>query len=512
MTEPGKEQTEPKPAAAETQPSAKSNNKKGKPPKMSKDQIAAQKAKTRAAMEELKTSMAEAQKQTLLKEAEKNQIIEDDKKAKADTEHHSLLHDELIRQYRIAQQEVADLETVKANAERDIEETKEACAAQLRVYQKKVKHLMAANQNEFSEAYYQGEQQLYQARQEQLMAQTDPERTVDLIRFDKNHIYLQNEGILTKLRTEQDRVFTQLREAFERKVEASRARNEYRTAAMRAQLEEQRIRETEELERHKNEQIKQLQEKHALAFDHIKRFFSGVTHNNLEVIKNSKAKIAQSKTLINSVRKDVDERFARRRELEEPLKAIKEENEKLHKEIDDYKRAKSKLAQNKSKIKVLEEEKRNLQLAQEVLEQRFEQLEQERDALYDQFETSIHDVRQRTEFRAFILEQKVQKMHEVLEQKEMQLQQVMQRKGLDATAISAKIEDVMAVKNARINQLEVEIRKVQEAYNNIYKSYQAKMLEYGIPQEELGFQPMPQGVAYCVDEDPENDGEEDMQE
>jgi hypothetical protein len=138
-----------------------------------------------------------------------------------------------------------------------------------------------------------------------------------------------------------------------------------------------------------------------------------------------------------------------------------------------------------------------LQLAQEVLEQRFEQLEQERDALYDQFETSIHDVRQKTEFRAFVLEQKVKRLHEELEQKEMQLQQVMRESGVDSSAISAKIDDVIAVKNARINQLEVELAKVQRAHNDILTVYEQKMLKFGIPKEDLGFTVAPPGVQFC---------------
>ena len=78
-------------------------------------------------------------------------------------------------------------------------------------------------------------------------------------------------------------------------------------------------------------------------------------------------------------------------------------------------------------------------------------------------------------------------MHDELEQKEMKLQKVMQENGIDATAISAKIDDVMAVKNAKINQLEVELSKINRSYNDLYKAFDAIMLKYGIPKDELGF-------------------------
>ena len=481
-------------------PTTGKDKKDKKPPKLTKEQIAENKAKQRQAVEELKQKIADATKKAAKAQLDQEVLENEDKAAKDDIQSLELRQDELIRQYHVAQQEVEDLESVLANTKRDIEEMKEVCAAQLRVYQKKVKHFMAANQNEFSEKYFENEQSIYQDRLEQLVALSDPERAVDLLRSDENDLLLKNDLLLTALRMDQDRQLTALREDFERRVDAIRALHEQRVTSMRQQLEEQRIRETEELEKHKNDQIKQLQEKHARAFENIKRFFSSVTHNNLEVIKTSKVKISQSKTAINTVRKDVDERFAKRKELQEPLNKLIEENERLEKDLKVYEQDKRDLENNKQKIKVLEEDKKNLELAQEVLEQRFEQLEQERDTLYDQFETAIHDVRQKTEFRAFILEQKVQKMHEGLEQKEMQLQRVMQKKGLDATAISAKIEDVMAVKNAKINQLEVELRKVQKAFNMILTSYEEKMNEYGIPKEELGFTAMPEGAEFTCDE------------
>jgi acyl carrier protein phosphodiesterase len=265
---------------------------------------------------------------------------------------------------------------------------------------------------------------------------------------------------------------------------------------MRAQLEDQRQRETAEAEQRKNDQIKQLQASNARAFDRIQHYFSGITHNNLDVIKQNKAKIAKRKIEMNAIRKAVDELNAKRRKLEEPLNELIAENEKLSKEIDVYKQDKRDLARNKAIIRVHEDELRDLQLSQEVLEQRFEQLEQERDALYDQFESSIHDVRQKTEFRAYVLEQKVRRLHEELEQKEMQLQEVMQRSGADATAISAKIDDVIAVKNAKINQLEVELARVQRAHNDILTVYEQKMVKFGIPKDEIGFQTVTTPVEF----------------
>lgn len=502
ITETVQEVPEQPPAAAAApapEPEAPASAKKGKG-KKGKGSGAASKKQNRkqmkAIVDGLKQQINDVNKKISGIEKELKELNDGDEFAKKEIDFHALEHDELLRQFSIAQQELQDLETVLANKEREIEEIREVSAAQLKIYQRKVKHLMAANQNEYSNSYLKNEEELFLERQQQQLQQSDPERIANSMRSDSNSLQLNNATLMTNHLLQQNRVFTDLIEEFERQVEAKRAAHDQRVRAMRAQLEEQRERETSEMEQRKNEHIKQLQEKNARAFEQIKRYFSSITHNNLEVIKQSKNKISSKKMEINAIRKEVDELNAQRRKLEAPLNDLIAENERLTKEIEVYKQDKRDLARNKAKIKILEDELRDLQLGQEVLEQRFEQLEQERDGLYDQFETSIHDVRQKTEFRAYVLEQKVKRLHDELEQKEMQLQRVMQEAGLDATAISAKIDDVVAVKNARINQLEVNLAKVSKAHNDILTVYEQKMMKYGIPKEELGFSALPEHASY----------------
>lgn len=476
--------------------SSKSNksqgSKKGKSGKSAKPNTKSIKAE----IDQAKQQIAEANKQIAQLDKDTAQIKEDDAFAEKEIDFHRLEQDELQRQFQIAQQELADKEILLANKERECEEIKELAAAEKRVYQMKVKHLMAANQNEFAQTYLEGEQELYQERLQMQADASDAIETSNAKRSDTNDLQLQNDTLMTKHRMEQDKVFTQLREEFEAAFDEKRAAHERDINAMRQQLEEKREQMITELEDRKNEQIKELREKHARSFDNIKRYFSGITHSNLEQIKGKKTTISQNKVQINKIRKEVEDLNAQRKKLQEPLNDLIQENEKLTEDIDLYKKDKRDLARNKQKIKALEDELRDLQLSMEVLEQRFEQLEKERDGLYDQFDTSIHDVRQKTEFRAYILEQKVKKLHEELDLKDMQLKQVMEKAGIESPAIAAKIDDVLAEKNAKINQLEVQLARVTKAHNTILTAYEAKMEKYGIPKEELGFSEMPEHVNF----------------
>ncbi len=46
------------------------------------------------------------------------------------------------------------------------------------------------------------------------------------------------------------------------------------------------------------------------------------------------------------------------------------------------------------------------------------------------------------------------------------------------------------MKTELINQLEDELMRIKEAHINMIKTYEAKLAEFGIPQEEMGFEPL----------------------
>lgn len=46
------------------------------------------------------------------------------------------------------------------------------------------------------------------------------------------------------------------------------------------------------------------------------------------------------------------------------------------------------------------------------------------------------------------------------------------------------------MKGELINQLEDELKRIKEAHINMIKTYDAKLAEFGIPSEEMGFEPL----------------------
>lgn len=56
--------------------------------------------------------------------------------------------------------------------------------------------------------------------------------------------------------------------------------------------------------------------------------------------------------------------------------------------------------------------------------------------------------------------------------------------------IKNKVKDSIEGKNQTIKNLRYSIHHATKAYNDAIRVYEAKLVQFGIPSEELGFQPL----------------------
>ncbi|KAF6077567.1 growth arrest specific 8 [Phyllostomus discolor] len=151
----------------------------------------------------------------------------------------------------------------------------------------------------------------------------------------------------------------------------------------------------------------------------------------------------------------------------------------------------------KARLKVTEKDLKSLQWEHEVLEQRFVQVQRERDELYGKFTAAILDVQQKTGLRNLVLERKLQALSAAVEKKELQLNEVLAASNLDPAAltlVSRKLEDVLESKNSTIKDLQYELARVCKAHNDLLRTYEAKLQAFGVPLDNVGFRPLEAAV------------------
>ncbi len=57
------------------------------------------------------------------------------------------------------------------------------------------------------------------------------------------------------------------------------------------------------------------------------------------------------------------------------------------------------------------------------------------------------------------------------------------------------IQDVLDSKNGAIKDLQYELARVCKAHNDLLRTYEAKLAQYGIPVEEMGFKPLESSIG-----------------
>ena len=128
-----------------------------------------------------------------------------------------------------------------------------------------------------------------------------------------------------------------------------------------------------------------------------------------------------------------------------------------------------------------------------VFQQRFAQVQKERDELYGRFETTVYDIQQRAGLKAMVAERKLETLQETVEKKDAQISEILAASNLDQSTLSAvtkKLDEVLEGKNQLIKALQYDVAKVSKAHNDIIRVYEAKLAEFGVPVEELGFRPL----------------------
>mmetsp|Transcript_4118 Transcript_4118/g.6968 ORF Transcript_4118/g.6968 Transcript_4118/m.6968 type:complete len:168 (-) Transcript_4118:44-547(-) len=145
----------------------------------------------------------------------------------------------------------------------------------------------------------------------------------------------------------------------------------------------------------------------------------------------------------------------------------------------------------KARLQVLKNKEKQCIQDRSELEEKFIQTEKEKKDMYQKFELAIDQLRQRANHKNQLLDEVLSVRQAELEKKEVQLRELVQRSGLDQATVDEickKMEEAIEAKNSIIRNLRYSMAHATKAYNDAIRVYEAKLVEFGIPAEELGLE------------------------
>ncbi|KAG2423813.1 hypothetical protein HXX76_014973 [Chlamydomonas incerta] len=404
-----------------------------------------------------------------------------------------LERDKINAFWEITKKDLEDRRAELRNKDREMEEMEERHQVEIKVYKQKVKHLLYEHQNNITTLKADGELALKLQQDEYRHREGDLGKDKRNLKLELKEQELAHQDIIRQLKLEHAKEITKLRQEFEQQAKDLQSKYEKKMKMLRDDMELRRKQEIHEIEERKNTHINELMKKHERAFAEIKNYYNDITHNNLDLIKTLKEDVAEMKRREAANEKLMYEIAQDNKKLSEPLSRALKEVELLRQQLANYDKDKLSLAQTKARLLNAERQIKNLEWENEVLSQRFSKVQTERDELYGKFEASIYDVQQKTGLKSALLEKKVEALGEALEMKEAQLAEVLTAANLDPgtlAAINQRLEEVLDNKNQIIKALQYDVAKVSKAHNDLIRVYEAKLTEFGIPVDELGFRPL----------------------
>ena len=134
--------------------------------------------------------------------------------------------------------------------------------------------------------------------------------------------------------------------------------------------------------------------------------------------------------------------------------------EKLREELNDYQRDKAALSRTKAEILVFEQKIRSLEWETEVLTQRFEKVQADRDGLYSQFQDVIYDVQQKSGFKNLLLRDVWRRCALQWRRKMHSSTRCLSLANLSPSVVgklNRNMEDILEVKNQTIRDVQQEL-------------------------------------------------------
>lgn len=256
--------------------------------------------------------------------------------------------------------------------------------------------------------------------------------------------------------------------------------------------------EIHEIEERKNEHINELMQAHETAFTEMKKYFNDITKENLELIKQHKEKLSELKTSTTSNEKILHDLKEEVHLLKAPLQAAMSEEGKLRDQVATFEKDTMALRNARGYLKDLKAKTKQLKDDRDMLDEKFKRVTAEKNDMYAKFETVIAQLRQKANYKNYMLEQKLATFQRDYDKKELDLRELIQRSGLDTGTIEEickKMEEAIEAKNSILRNLKYSLAHATKAYNDAIRVYEAKLVEFGIPADELGLEQLPTNTS-----------------
>lgn len=393
----------------------------------------------------------------------------------------------------VAKKELEDKQADLRNKEREMQDLDEKHQIEIKVYKQRVKHLMFQNLDQLTELKKEAEITLKNVEDEHRMDARELKADIRALNVAMKEQEVRQGEYVRALKKANNKKKTAIRQEHERIANEIKMKYTHKMLLLRKDLEEKRKAMIAQIETEKDKAIEDLINRHDQNYAKIKSYYQEITNTNLDVIKQMKDDLADVRKDDQQKYKDLLEQKKINNKMSEPLKAIEEEVKALRIKKVKFDKMKEELYKYKDQILDLDKRYREIEWEYEVKYQQYQYLIKEKNDLFEQFHKQIYELHQRTGLKNLILTKQIETIQESIDIKEAQLNELLNASKIDQNQlkdIKSTLEESEKAKNEAIKEIQQELKRIREAHSTMVKTYEGKLSEFGIPVEELGFDPL----------------------
>lgn len=393
--------------------------------------------------------------------------------------------------YSNTQNEISEIGSKVSNYETQMEKMEEQHKVMIKVYMQKVKHLEYEHGHDCDTVKLNAEQAMKDEKDFNITNEKDMRKD----KQEKKIQYGDNENAaLSTIEETEEKLKEQLRE-IEGVLKQSKANlikgYERKLDQLKKELELRLKVEIHEIEERKNQHYNDLMKNHESAFRDMKDYYNDITRENLKLISVHRENLADvQKNIINN-QEQIDDLKIANKKLEIPLNNIRHQRDELKKQLATYEKDQMSLRNAKAQYIVLKKKVRDLEVMKKELDEKTDKVEKEKNDMYGKFEIAVDQLKSKAEFKNTLLEEKLNQLEEEYQRKDTQLHELIQRSVIDPKTVDEiwkKMEEAIEAKNSLLRNLRYSLAHAYKAYNDAIRVYEAKLIEFGIPAEELGLE------------------------
>jgi len=393
--------------------------------------------------------------------------------------------------YNNVKQEIDEVNAKIKNYDTELQKLEEEHRMELKVYDQKVRRLEYIQSNECVSVESNSKKEMISDKEAHI-AKTN-ELIVD--KKAENSKFKEKETANIKEISKNEAEFTKRKEKLNEVLDTIKndliTNYEKKLKDLKNELELRLKVEIHEIEERMNQHINELMRNHEKEYRRMKDYYNDITRSNLNDIKHNREMLYKIRQQINENTTKLQQIREEKKTLKDPLDRATQYKDAYLKQLKSHAKDKMSLANAQAQKEILLARINKITADKNDLDKKFDKAHTEKDDMYKKFEIAMKILTSRAEYKNKTLEIKLRNMEDEYTKKEVQLQETVKKVPMDpkmVEEICKKMEESIEAKNAILRNLRYSLSHAQKAYNDAIRVYEAKLIEFGIPAEELGLE------------------------